>query len=119
MRKELQRIEPWSVVKVAFFLGMVVSFVGALLYGFILKGMVGTGGLLHEGGNHIVEMTWTEVWVSALVIALAGSVFYAIMGGIIALLYNLIARLFGGIEIQVTDKPDELSGEAVLQGRQS
>lgn len=119
MRKELQRIEPWSVVKVAFFLGMIVCFIGALLYGSILKGIDGTDGLLHEGGNHSFDMTWAEVWLSAIIIALAGSIFYAIFGGVIAVLYNLIARLFGGIKIQVADESRELSGEIGRRGELS
>ena len=119
MRKELQRIEPWSVVKVSFFLGMVISFVAALLYGSILKGFVGTNSLLHEGGNHFFNMTWVEVWISAIVIALAGSIFYAILGGVIAILYNLIARHFGGIEIHVADESPGLPGEVGLRGRES
>ena len=88
MRKELQRIEPKSILKVAFFLGLVVCFIAALLYGIILKEAGQTDSLLHEGGDHPGEMTWAEVWVSAFV----------------ALIYNLIARHFGGVEMQVTDK---------------
>ncbi len=106
MRKELQRIEPKSVLKVAFFLGLVVCFIAALLYGVILKEIDQTDSLLHEGGNHLAEMTWAEVWVSAIVIALAGAIFYAIAGAFVAMMYNLIARHFGGVEMQVADKPD-------------
>ena len=120
MRKELQRIEPWSVVKISFFLGMILSFVAALLYGGILKEFAGTGSLLHEGpGNHSLNMSWGEIWISALVIALAGSVFYAILGGVIAILYNVIARHFGGIEIQLNDESSGFHGETELQGRES
>jgi ABC-type uncharacterized transport system permease subunit len=104
MRKELQRIEPRSVLKVAFFLGLVVCFIAALLYGVILKEAGQTDSLLHEGGNRFGEMTWAEVWISAFVIALAGAIFYAIAGGFVAMIYNLIARHFGGVEMQIADK---------------
>lgn len=120
MRKELSRIEPRSVVKISFFLGFGLCFLIGLFYGFFLKGTAGTtDSLFPNGETPFGELTWGGVWLSAFLIALAGSVFYAIIGGVIAVLYNFVARLFGGIEIQVTDEPAELSGETQRQGRES
>ena len=104
MRKELQRIEPWSVVKVTFFLGLGLGFLAGLFYGFLLKGAAETTGEVPFFG-----LTWAGVLLGALLCALAGSIFYAILGGVASALYNLIARRFGGIEVQVTDERSETS----------
>ncbi len=120
MRKEISRVEPWSVVKISFFLGMVVCFIAALLYGFILKGIVGFDALGHEGGNpaNHVGMTWIELWLGAVAVGLAGSVFYAIAGGLVAMLYNIIARRFGGVEVHTSDRSSEFSSELELPERE-
>ena len=110
MRKELTRITPKSVVKVFFFLGLAINFLLGLLWGLFLKGAIESGSdFLPKGEMPFEAMTWTEVLLGAFLFALAGSVIYAIGGGIVALLYNLIARHFGGVEFHIDEGPSEVS----------
>jgi hypothetical protein len=112
MRKELIRITPKSVVKVSFFLGLAVNFIIGLFWGLFLKGAAESGSdFLPKGDMPFEPMTWAEVFILAIVFALAGCVMYAIIGWIIALLYNLIAHHFGGIEFHINEESSEFSSD--------
>ncbi len=113
MRKELTRITPKSVVKVFFFLGLAINFLLGLLWGLFLKGAIDSGSDLFTKGEMPFEpMTWVEVLLGAFLFAVVGSVVYAIAGGIVALLYNLVVQHFGGIEFHVTEESSKTSSEA-------
>jgi hypothetical protein len=102
MRRELQRIEPWSAVRVGFFLGIPAGFLFGLLEAAFLKTMTGQGATLPPEANALGDLSGGSVFMMALMMSVMCSLLFALTGGIGAMIYNLIARLFGGVEVRIS-----------------
>jgi hypothetical protein len=104
----INRVGPLSVGKIAAFLyGIIGLFVGALFAVFALFGSLAAGTAGHgtevEGPAAAFGALFGVAGVAAIIIA---PLFYAFMGFIgaviMALIYNLVARIVGGIQVDVT-----------------
>lgn len=108
MRYELRTIGIWSFTKVAFFFNLVAGFVFGLFYalflGFIIAVMSSLGNILPIDPAAFQS---DDLSIGFMVIllpmffAIVGAIVYTILGIIAVSLYNLIARLMGGIEFEL------------------
>lgn len=105
MRYEIRSVGLFSAFKVLFVLNLVLGFVTGIIYAifFAFIFAVGAGAPFAAGGMGLP----TDVPVAAMffilpiVFALGGAVFGTIFGLIAVLLYNLIAKLIGGFELNL------------------
>ena len=101
MNYELKKLDIWSCVKIAFFLngvmGLFVGILYALFFAFFSTFLRGLGGAEFEG----LTPAFTGFLSIFMIIFLA--FFYAVIGAIataiLVWIYNLLAKLLGGIKI--------------------
>ncbi len=105
MRYEVKSVGIWPFIKVSFFFNLIVGFIFGLLYalfaGFIIAIMSRFSQF--QPGGFDLDMGGMPVGIMLVVLpimfAIMGAIFYTIIGVIIVLVYNLIARLVGGYEL--------------------
>lgn len=108
-RRELTRIEPRSAVRVGFFLGLLFGILFGLYSAVVLKGM-GDSGFEMFGSTEASQLKalgGVSTVFLALFMGLIGALFYSFLSWLGALVYNLAARWFGGIEYHVQETNDE------------
>lgn len=95
MDYEVKYVDPLSVLKVLFVIGvvigLVVGLVGALFLA--LSGAVGPGSVFPVA-------PWFVLW-SVVVAPVLHGLAMAILGALAIVVYNVVARLVGGIRIRV------------------
>ena len=107
MRYEIKSIGMWPFIKVSFFFNIVVGFIFGLLYalfaGFIMTIMSRFSEFQPGGFDFDLEPLPIGIMLVVLPVlfAIMGAVFYTIIGAILVLIYNLIARLVGGYELDL------------------
>ena len=101
MRYVLRRINPWSAAKVGAMLGLVAGLVlGVVLYA------LGTvvASMLAYFGESVDPVAWPVVFLFSLLVGSAAAVGSAVL----ALLYNVMARLGAALELRL-DEGDEVA----------
>jgi len=116
MRREITRIEPRSAVRVGFFLGLLFGVLLGLYSSLVLKGMGEQGAQLLGSAEaaQIKELAGVSTILLAVFMGLMGALLHSLIAGLCAVVYNLAARWFGGIEYHVQETEDSLpstSGE--------
>ena len=107
MRYEIKSIGMWPFIKVSFFFNLVIGFIFGLFYalfaGFIMTIMSRFSEFQPGGFDFDLEPLPIGIMLVVLPIlfAIMGAVFYTIIGVILVLIYNLIARLVGGYEFDL------------------
>jgi len=107
MRYEIKSVGMWPFIKVSFFFNLVVGFIFGLLYalfaGFIMTIMSRFSEF--QPGSFDFDLEPLPIGFMLVVLpilfAIMGAVFYTIIGAILVLIYNLIARLVGGYELDL------------------
>jgi outer membrane biosynthesis protein TonB len=104
MKYELRTIAIWPLIKVTFFLNLVVGFIVGLLYallmGFILS--IASSFPMPQGEYGALEgmsFGWLIV-IMPIMGAIGMAIFYTLFVVIGAAIYNLIARAVGGMEFE-------------------
>jgi hypothetical protein len=107
VKREIQRIEPFSAVRVGFFFGLLFGFFFGLFNAAIVRFLAVSYGeaFLPPGSSGLADLSGLTLLIFAVFTALTFSLLYALLGLVMAWFYNLIARLFGGIEVHT--QPDE------------
>lgn len=107
MKREIHRIEPFSAVRVGFFFGLFIGFFFGLFNAAVVRFLAASYGqaFLPPGSDSIASMSGFTLFVFAVFTALTFSLLHAFIGLVFAWFYNVIARLFGGLEIHTL--PDE------------
>lgn len=107
MRYEIKSIGMWPFIKVSFFFNLVVGFIFGLFYalfaGFIMTIMSRLSEFQPGGFDFDLEPLPIGLILVILPIlfAIIGAVFYTIIGVVLVSIYNLIARLVGGYELDL------------------
>lgn len=118
MRYELKSVGIWSYVKVAFFLNLIAGFLFGLLYAVgisffmaVLSEFPAIQGSIapFDGGSAIGLMIFLPL-VGAFGMAFFGTISFTIM----TLLYNLIARVLGGVELVLDPIREEVKPKPPL-----
>ena len=111
----IARVDPWSVLKSAFLLSIalaVATVIMAIVMWFVLDGMNVFGSIedfLSElGAQKFMELLdyvrLPRVISYATIIGVGNVVIFTALATLIALLYNLIATLVGGIKVSLMDE---------------
>ncbi len=104
MRHELKSIRIWSFTKVSFFVNLVVGFVLGLMYAMMLPILV--AGMSQFGGFYGRSLDPSEVPIGVMLVimpitgAMFAAVFHTLIGIVLVAVYNLVARLVGGLEMR-------------------
>lgn len=110
-RREITRIEPRSALRVGFFLGLLFGLLFGLYSAMVLKGM-GESGMKMFGEAEAAQLKslgGISTILLTLFMGLLGALFYSLVSGLCAIVYNLAARMFGGLEYQVQEISDDNS----------
>ena len=113
-RLQLSRIDPWSVLKLAFLLSVGVLTVVAAIAIYTLGELTGVFGLINdvlgtilgsEAGTYTVESLapLSTVVSLATVAAVLNVILLTALATVLALLYNVCAALVGGLGVTLTD----------------
>jgi hypothetical protein len=108
MRYEIKSIGLWPFIKVSFFFNLIVGFLFGLLYALLAGFILTIVSRLSQFQPGFFEFGPIEsmpiglmIVVMPIVFAILGAIFYTIIGVILVLIYNLIARLVGGFELEL------------------
>ncbi|HUV31110.1 MAG TPA: DUF3566 domain-containing protein [Acidobacteriota bacterium] len=105
MRYELKTIGIWPLVKVSFFLNLVLGFLYGLVNAFIMSMILAIAPSLPFASG--LEFDPAEISLAFLFLlfpifcALGGAVFLTLFCAVVALIYNAVARLLGGYEFDL------------------
>lgn len=107
-RREVTRIEPRSAVRVGFFIGLVIGLLFGLYSAALLKGMSESSLSLLGGADAAQIKSLGSVSTIFLMIfmGLIGALLHSLIAGLCAIVYNLSARMFGGLEYHVEEIPE-------------
>ena len=110
----VKRIQPWSVFKFSllFYFCLMLVFVFALL---VIYWILGLTGVL-DSASHLLEtigfkpktghFQFNEFWIftRVFIVGLIGVVVWSLVNLLVAVLYNLISDIVGGVTVTLTEK---------------
>jgi hypothetical protein len=116
--RELKRIEPKSVVRIAFFLGLLCGFLFGIYSSYVMK-EISRSFLSPEDAAALGGLTGSSVLMTGFLMSLMGSLFFSVMGWVLSAAYNFLASRFGGIEYTVaeTGNKEEAIQQTHIQSR--
>ena len=107
MLYEIKRIPPGAAMKVAFFVFLIVGFLGGLFYSIILMNIMNTMGSLFNLDEELLQgysgFGLFGLIVMGMVMAVFTSVIMTLLTGLSALCYNVIAGWLGGLKIELKE----------------
>lgn len=107
MRYEVKTIGVWAYLKVGFFLNLVMSFIGGALFAlmmsfqFAVMNRMGVDPFPGMGGAEMP--TGILLVMVPILFAIGGAVFYTLLGLVFVILYNLVAKVTGGFEMELRE----------------
>jgi len=115
VRLSVSRVDPWSVMKLAFLLSFAVGImmVVATAVAWYMLNSMGTFGTIQEFlvetlGNQAIDITqfvaFERVISLSMLVALVNMVLMTALATIMAILYNITAALVGGVHVALTDE---------------
>jgi hypothetical protein len=108
VNRELKRIEPKSVVRIAFFIGLLCGFLFGIYSSYVMK-EISRNFLSPEDAAAFGGLAGSSVLTTGFLMALMGSLFFSLMGWILSVVYNFLANRFGGIEYTVVETAEKES----------
>ncbi len=111
MRYEIKSIPLWPVVKVTFFVNLVVGFLVGILLGVLavpFMAVLSTSLAYETGDLDLSGASAGIMMVLPFLCALWSAFFVTLMVVIVVLVYNLMARLIGGVEMHLADVEQDL-----------
>lgn len=120
MRYELKSIAVWSVVKMSFFLnlilGGILGFFYSLFFGFFIQ-LMGQSPFMSQYQYEPSEMSLFPLMIFFTIGgAIAGAFFHTVLVALIVGLYNLIVKMTGGVVLNLNalDQPETKSIPVVV-----
>lgn len=107
-RRELQRIEPRTALRAGFFLGLLFGLLFGLYAAWVLKGLgdVNSGLISAAESEQLQAIGGGSTVLLCLISALVGALVHSLIAGLAAVIYNISAKWFGGIEYVTEDAPE-------------
>ena len=106
MRYELKSIPIWPVVKVGFFVNLIVGLIFGILYAMFLIPIIALMTSIPEFQSGEFNMDAAPLGVLVIIVpimsALSGAFFGTISLVIITFIYNMTAKFIGGVELNLT-----------------
>lgn len=113
MRVEVRSIAIWPFVRTAFLINVVVAFVIGVFYALFLAAFLPLlQGLSIDGEMPIPDVApiaGVMLIFIPFLLAIFGGIFYTLGELIVVAIYNLFARLAGGFEFELVEKPEQPS----------
>ncbi|HWR83240.1 MAG TPA: DUF3566 domain-containing protein [Candidatus Deferrimicrobium sp.] len=115
MRYEIKAIGLWPFIKVSFFFNLVIGFLFGLFYALFAGFIITILSRLAEFQPEGLEFDFEPLPVGLLIVvlpilfAVMGAIFYTLIGVVLAAIYNLIARLVGGYELDLEAVPNVMT----------
>jgi len=105
-KNEVKRIGVVSLMKISAAIGFVIGFIygGIIFLMFLFSGAMMASALDVEGASSGGIMMILIGLIVAIVAVIGFTAIYAICGAIWAIIYNLIAKVVGGIELELGEK---------------
>lgn len=105
MTYEIKKIDVWSVVKIAFILYGIFGLIFGLFYAVMLTMLGGILSQFGPMGGELGEMTGVFTGAVGILMAFFMALFYAVIGSVFTAifvwLYNVLAKLTGGIRFNL------------------
>ena len=105
MLYEIKRIPPGPVLKVAFFVFLIVGFIIGLFYGLLIMSFLSSmSGMLGMGDQFTSEFSAFGLFgliIMGVVMSIFSSIIMTIITGLSVVCYNMIASWLGGLEIDL------------------
>lgn len=119
MRYELKSIAVWPFVKVAFFFNLIAGFLMGLLYalfiGFFMS-VLSNIPALDTGDIPVGQLSIGFLMIfMPIVMSIGAATLNTLLGVILILIYNLVTRLTGGLEINLNPVKIETSPPVPMQ----
>ncbi|MCP4684925.1 MAG: hypothetical protein GY867_05685 [bacterium] len=111
MRYEIRSIGIWAYLKIGFFLNLLIGFIGGLFFAVFMSfqmALMDNLGLDPGPGFGGEELPIGILMViMPIMFAIGGAIFYTLFGLIFVFIYNLVAKLTGGFEmdLRAVDQP--------------
>ncbi|MFH1009537.1 MAG: DUF3566 domain-containing protein [Candidatus Latescibacterota bacterium] len=112
MDYELRRIEIWSVVKVAFFVCAILGFFPGIALSLLLWVFSSVIRAFVPGEMGDISGSSPTMFTMAVILAPLFGAIGAVLAGIAAALYNLLARWIGGVQFRLDAIQAEAAGDA-------
>jgi hypothetical protein len=107
MHYEIQRIELWPVVKIAFFVCAILGFFPGIAVSLLLWALSNAMGTFLPGEvGDLSDFPPAMLMLGAILAPIYGAI-GAGVAGIAAALYNLLARWIGGLELRLKSVQEE------------
>lgn len=102
MRYELRSLSLWSFIKISFFFNLAAGFLFGLLYALMLPTFVRVFARMPGMPPEVEDLGRGSLLAMLIVLPLMGAlmaaVFHTLLGAVMVILYNVIARITGGLE---------------------
>ena len=109
MKLEIKSIGIWSLIKISVFIHLIVGFIFGIFYAIMLSVISSAGVLpLDIMGNEDITLLGMLIIVP-IMFSIGGAVFGTIWVVICVFIYNLLAKLIGGLEINAEDNSVKLT----------
>ena len=103
MRYHVKRIPLWPVMRVAFVVMLIIGIVIGIFYGFLVSGL---GMIMGALGESALGEGFPSIGNLGFLMVPFIAVFYAVTGTIViviwVLIYNIVAQVLGGIELELS-----------------
>jgi len=110
VRRTIKHVEPWSILKVSvlFYLAMTLVFLlftVIVFYIGVTSGVVGNFETLIRGiGWPTFRLRAVQVFRAVLLFGVLMSIFWSAVNVFMALIYNLVSDVIGGVQVQVSER---------------
>ncbi len=117
MKWQIKRIPIWPVAKISFIVYAVVSLIGMLFFNLMFQSMLGMIPDMLGQGLDMGELGMGAGmgFMMAIFMAIPSAIFYTLITIIAVVLYNAIASLTGGVEMEIEQA--EISALDILKKR--
>lgn len=109
MRYEVRSIGIWALIKVGFFLNLLIGFLFGIFASLIfipmarvILAMAGAGEMPYDEGT-----SFGMLFIMPFLLAILGAFFNTLFMVLVAACYNLVARIVGGLELSFSSLPDD------------
>jgi hypothetical protein len=104
MRYELKSIGIWALIKVFFFFNLIVGFIAGIFYGLLFSFFMAVMANIPFARSEMPDINMPvglTLVIMPFIFAIGAAVFHTLIFVILAFIYNLIAKLTGGMEFEL------------------
>ncbi|MFH1503578.1 MAG: hypothetical protein ABIE36_02890 [Candidatus Diapherotrites archaeon] len=96
---EFKKVGIWSFAKFSAITGAILGLFAGLLFAIL-------GSLIGMAGGTLLDSYFSRAWIVIIIAPLVYGFFGLIGGAVSGLLYNLVAKMVGGIRFEIVEKEE-------------